>query len=641
VASEPFPGLGQDDGDQPPPPGGPAWDGPPWNEADDDWDADADFARFLEDPGAARECFAEDMAGDTMRPGPLLLALAEQAALDPQALTSGELLGVLSAARRVQNRAEYLELTAIAEFSRRRAAELADAKARKVPRSCRPGEFADHELALQLTDTAYAAGERMELATALATRLPQTFAGMAAGLIDGGRAATIGFYTQILSDEHAAHADQVLAAAAPDLRYDQLSRKAAALEMRLDPEGVKRRKEDARKEGQRVEARREPSGNMSYAGRELAAPDVLGAKASIDADAAALRNGGLAGSLDYLRSLAFLDRLTGRNPLDRLTGTQNHGTTPDGTSPTDGATPEGTTPDSTATDSTATEPGGGQPSGDPAAAVGPHSADYGGYGADDDDEGGPGGFPACPGTPAGPHPAGPLPLPALINLIVPAGLLFGWSGAPADAGGWGLLDGDDTRQLIQAASRHPRTRWCVTLTGPDGTAIAHGCAHGQHPWTPAPASTTGHTARDGPARPGNPRDGTHPSGPYPDQAAQLAQLLQGLNTAFAPIAKGSCDHKHREDRYTPSRTLKHLVRARNTRCTAPGCGAQAYYCDLDHTVPWPDGMTCECDLGPKCRRHHRCKQAPGWRVGQPEPGVFRWTTPSGRSYTSTPTVYDQ
>jgi len=51
-------------------------------------------------------------------------------------------------------------------------------------------------------------------------------------------------------------------------------------------------------------------------------------------------------------------------------------------------------------------------------------------------------------------------------------------------------------------------------------------------------------------------------------------------------------------------------------------------------------MTCECGLGPKCRRHHRCKQARGWRLEQPAPGVFRWTTPSGRSYTTTPTVYD-
>ena len=76
------------------------------------------------------------------------------------------------------------------------------------------------------------------------------------------------------------------------------------------------------------------------------------------------------------------------------------------------------------------------------------------------------------------------PFPATINLLVPAGTLLGWSAAPGWAGGWGLLDPDDTRDIVAAASQHPATRWCLTYTGPDGTAIAHACAHGQHPWAP-------------------------------------------------------------------------------------------------------------------------------------------------------------
>jgi hypothetical protein len=35
------------------------------------------------------------------------------------------------------------------------------------------------------------------------------------------------------------------------------------------------------------------------------------------------------------------------------------------------------------------------------------------------------------------------------------------------------------------------------------------------------------------------------------------------------------------------------------------------------------------------------KQAPGWKLEQAEPGVMIWTTPSGRTYTTTgPTVYE-
>ncbi|MGH3260824.1 MAG: hypothetical protein ACRDNS_02400, partial [Trebonia sp.] len=95
-----------------------------------------------------------------------------------------------------------------------------------------------------------------------------------------------------------------------------------------------------------------------------------------------------------------------------------------------------------------------------------------------------------------------------------------------------------------------------------------------------------------------------------------------------------------EDRYVPSRKLGHLARARNQQCTAPACNAQAVHCDLDHTAPYPDGPTCQCNLTPKCRRHHRTKQAPGWDATQPTPDTTTWTTPSGRAHTTTATVYD-
>jgi hypothetical protein len=129
-------------------------------------------------------------------------------------------------------------------------------------------------------------------------------------------------------------------------------------------------------------------------------------------------------------------------------------------------------------------------------------------------------------------------------------------------------------------------------------------------------------------------------GPTPAQAAALAQFLARLKTSFEPIAKGSCDHRHAEPRYRPTRKLGHLIRARNATCPAPGCEASSYHCDLDHTQPWPDGPTDECNIGPPCRHHHRTKQAPGWNLSQPEPGTFRWTTPSGRTYETRPTRYD-
>jgi hypothetical protein len=40
-----------------------------------------------------------------------------------------------------------------------------------------------------------------------------------------------------------------------------------------------------------------------------------------------------------------------------------------------------------------------------------------------------------------------------------------------------------------------------------------------------------------------------------------------------------------------------------------------------------------CEDSPLCRHHHRCKQAQGWRVEQPEPGVLA-AQPAGRTYTT-------
>jgi len=51
------------------------------------------------------------------------------------------------------------------------------------------------------------------------------------------------------------------------------------------------------------------------------------------------------------------------------------------------------------------------------------------------------------------------------------------------------------------------------------------------------------------------------------------------------------------------------------------------------------GRTCLCNAGPKCRRDHRLKQDPRWTVGQLPDGTFRWTTPTGRHYTTEPTRY--
>ncbi|MGH3252471.1 MAG: DUF222 domain-containing protein [Trebonia sp.] len=550
--------------------------------------------------------FGQDKAADVLRPGPVLSALTEQAASDIPALSDDQLAGALSAARRLENRAAYLQALVIAEFARRREVEREKAKSRKVPLYCRPGQFPGEELAVELVSTARYADERIWEATDLATRLPCTLAGMGAGTIDATRAYIIWSYTWSLSPQDAARADEVLAAAAPGLRTDQLGRKAAALEMKLDPEAVKRRREHARQGRQRVEVKHERSGNAMIAGRELDPVTVLAAKANIDALAVKLRDAGREGSLQHLRAWIMTELLQGRNPLDQLSPART-------TKPEAPASPVPVPVPPTAGERGADDPAAWQ--------------DDPGY--RDEDE------------PPDRSDGSPAPLPALINILIPAGTLLGWSTTPSHVGNWGLLDADETRAFTRAASLSPRTRFCMTLIAPDGTALAHGCSRGQHPWTLAPQTppqSTGTPVRKSPQA----RSPCSRGDPMPDleQAQQLADLIRRLNITFRPIVQGKCDHGDTEDHYTPSRGLKHLIRARSATCTAPACNAQAIYCDLDHTIAYPDGPTCQCNLAPKCRRHHRCKQATGWRVESPEPGTLRWTVPSGRTYTATPTVYD-
>jgi hypothetical protein len=597
----------------------------------------AELATVVGVDGLCTEVFDQERVADAMAPGPVLAALIEQGGQQLDRLTPGQLVGMATAAGRVAARAQFLQLAAVGEFGRYWEAR---ARARKLPPGRCAGDFAAEELAMELVTSPRAAYDTMVLAADLDSRLPATRAALAAGLIDAGRARIIGRYTRFLSDADAATADEILAALAPELTYEQLARKGLATAMKLDPEAIKRGKDEARAERQRVEARPEYSGNASLAGRELAVEDALASKAHIDTLAAALRRGGVPGTLRELRVVVYLDLTQGRDPLDRLSGLAAPGETGQ-----DGGHPSGERPGQRHRDTEDEDDSRAHPGGNDGTAGNGHSGsgDFGGGTGEDDDEAGGTGGPDRPGrsgpgdAPGPASPAGsPAPFPALINLTIPAGTLFGFSRAPGDAAGWGPLDSDDTRRLAAAASAHPATRWAVTLLAPDGTAAAHGRARGPHPFTPAPAGSGTPSSRDGPAA----RRTTTARGPDPGQAAALAAFLRDLNVTVTPVAKGSCDHAAAEHRYVPSRKLKDLVRARTATCPAPGCGARAHHSDLDHTIAYPAGLTCQCDLSPPCRHHHRVKQAPGWKLDQPEPGIMRWTTPSGRRYTTRPTIYE-
>ncbi|WP_210769074.1 HNH endonuclease signature motif containing protein [Ruania alkalisoli] len=86
-------------------------------------------------------------------------------------------------------------------------------------------------------------------------------------------------------------------------------------------------------------------------------------------------------------------------------------------------------------------------------------------------------------------------------------------------------------------------------------------------------------------------------------------------------------------RYRPPAGMAELVRARDGTCVRPGCGHQARFCQLDHTVPFDaGGPTSVANLGPLCVRDHLIKTHGDFTVTQPEPGLFEWVTPTGHRY---------
>jgi hypothetical protein len=595
MSTEPFRDRGPDgeepDGSRPQPAGR--------SVPEDDWDGDAHLEALAASEAGEYEITPEWLAGDLtaeeigqvgftqgladeMGPGPVLTSLVCAATRDPETLAGladDDLIGVILGARRMESKAAWAGMAAMREFATRRQA-MADAPSSTGKARTEVSEFAADEVAMALNLTWLSAAGSLAYACTVAERLPRTFAALCAGQIHPIHVRIIEEETSILSDEDAARADEILARAAPGNTFGKVRYTAHRLVLKLDPDSARRRKEQAKKEAH-VRRFREGSGNGGMVAREMPTDEVLASWQHIEQRALDLRAAGVPGTLRELRVRAYLDLLQER---DSRTGPADQPSSSPGQQGGDG-------PDA---------PGGSDPGGNGGSGPGPQPGP----------QSGPAG--TAPGHPAS-QGDGPS-FAALVTITVPLGTAQRESDEPAQAAGFGLVDAETARDLVAAAARHPSTRWCVTALHPDGTAAAHGCAKGRHSAPPG-------TVRLGPTRDSR-------TGPDPPQVA------------LTPIARGGCDHERAETGYTPSRRLQHLVRARNTRCSAPGCGRPAARCDLDHSTPWDEGgLTCECNLAPLCRHHHRCKQAEGWRLEQPEPGVLRWHTPSGRAYTTTPTVY--
>ncbi len=68
-----------------------------------------------------------------------------------------------------------------------------------------------------------------------------------------------------------------------------------------------------------------------------------------------------------------------------------------------------------------------------------------------------------------------------------------------------------------------------------------------------------------------------------------------------------------EPGYRPSAALEHFIRCRDMTCRFPGCDHPAEFADIDHTIPYPWGLTHASNLKCLCRKHHLLKTF--WTAG--------------------------
>lgn len=87
------------------------------------------------------------------------------------------------------------------------------------------------------------------------------------------------------------------------------------------------------------------------------------------------------------------------------------------------------------------------------------------------------------------------------------------------------------------------------------------------------------------------------------------------------------------DRYEVSERLRDRSGLLHTTCVFPWCTRPAPRCDRDHVVAHAlGGATCDCNLAPLCRRHHRLKTSAGWTYTTLETGVWLWSDPHGQQF---------
>jgi len=125
----------------------------------------------------------------------------------------------------------------------------------------------------------------------------------------------------------------------------------------------------------------------------------------------------------------------------------------------------------------------------------------------------------------------------------------------------------------------------------------------------------------------------------PAMVSQLGQILGHSRIRLTPVLRVGVSVEEPVDSYEIPRLQGEQVVLRDRFEVFPFSSRDARGLDMDHTSPYRSGIpgqTRPSNLGPLSRRAHRAKTHCGWKLNQPKPGVFEWTTRYGQVFTVGP-----
>jgi hypothetical protein len=625
--------------------------------------------------------FASDGGRDAIVPSGRLALIADEISGPERrcpGATDDELAGLLRGWAAIESWASSAKLAVIAEMIRRD-----DAPGHGAPRhGDLPDEWSPslrHGLAGALACSVQSAETTAWLAWEQQARLPGIGASLDNGTLTLAKARAIIETFKYLTDGDAARAEALILDRLAGKTYTQVLRLAEQAALTVDPELATRRREQAQKKDARVTFFRELSGTAGLSGHDLPPDEALAAMGGVNARAQEYEDSGSFGEsrMDALRAYAFLDLLKGTPAEVRIACAEAQDEAEETAEAL--AWAEARAARAKAQSAAGAEPeapaGAGTPSTSDASA--PDSSNPRDHHDEPDDSDDDGANDDGDADDAGPDSGGPKPEPNAPSagralqlrppdLVVPLLTLLGLAERPGEIQGFGLLDPALARDMAAAAAGHPRTEVCVTVTSPEGYAIAHGCSRPDRSARPSEtAATPGAPPAGLPARlnltvPGAavadlaggvgpwafaPHGGTSPPGgadPPGGFGSWMLTLPDGrrFTVRLEMVPTFACDHRYETHGYHPSAKLRHLVQIRDGTCTFPPCNRHARESDFEHAQPYDKGgMTCACNAGARSRACHRVKQSPGWKVTQPKPGWHQWQTPAGRIYVQEPKRY--